>query len=241
MRRLWLFISPLLVFMIPSMITGGVVGVYPGYKFYEFVWKDARFCTSCHIHDYASVAWETSSHGKLTTCHDCHHQPLREYLREIIVFLTDKPSLPQDLTHVPYVPNNICQSCHVSNPNGTFSFSGPMAKEDIHLLPKVDQMHLHKVHLSAKTKAKPLKEYRQPEELKEKAITSQPSIERGKERLVSCSDCHSGPARRAHSFSVMDMVCLPCHNDAHQKSQIIKNYGCRSCHFQEFILPAKEE
>ncbi len=241
MRKLWLALGPLLIFLLPSMITGGLIGAYPGYKVYEFIWEDARFCTACHIHDYANVAWEASSHGKLTTCHDCHHQPLREYIRETVILMTHKPSFPKDLDHVPYVPNDICQACHISDPEDTSTVSGPMAKEDIRLLPKIDKMHLHKLHLEAKTKIGLLKDFKIADELRHGSKGYLPDIEKGEERNVNCSDCHGGPVNRAHNFSVMDLACLRCHDDTHKGSKIARTYGCRNCHFQEFTLPLKKK
>ncbi|MGE3975469.1 MAG: NapC/NirT family cytochrome c, partial [Bdellovibrionales bacterium] len=75
MKYFWMTLAPLFTFLAPSILGGIAMGVYPGYKAYEYAWKNAQFCTSCHVHDYATVGWKDSIHGDKTTCHDCHHQP----------------------------------------------------------------------------------------------------------------------------------------------------------------------
>ena len=228
-------ILKLIGFMLPMIIFGAFLGALPGYKTYEYVWKDAGFCLSCHVHDYANHSWEDSSHGKMTTCHDCHHQPLHKYIEEAYIQITKQPKFPKDLHHTPNVPKELCQTCHVSTVHDKSTLTGPLAKEDLSHLPKVDQMYLHKVHLSSKTNLSLLKSH----SLNEKERMGQfvePKIIKGEERMISCSDCHGGPSNRAHNFTAVDVSCVRCHDKVHN-SQIGKQYGCRNCHFQEFLLP----
>lgn len=218
MRRL----RSLLFLLLPSMAAGILLGAYPGYKTYEFVWKDAAFCTSCHVHDYANIGWKQSSHGRLTTCHDCHHQPLHDYVREAFIMVTNPPKFPRDLKHTPNVPKDLCQACHLSTAEDRSTITGPLSPEDVDQLPKVDRLHLHRVHLAKKVKA-PLPSHRSHGEVPERAIT--------------CVDCHGGVSNRAHNFSATDRSCIQCHEKIHQKGQIVKQVGCRSCHFQDFMVP----
>ncbi|HEX4925265.1 MAG TPA: NapC/NirT family cytochrome c, partial [Bdellovibrionales bacterium] len=81
MGNLLKYLAASLSVVLPAMVLGALAGAFPGYKAYEYVWTDARFCTSCHVHDYATVGWAQSIHGEKTTCHDCHHQPLRAYFK----------------------------------------------------------------------------------------------------------------------------------------------------------------
>lgn len=229
----------LLLMLLPSIAIGALIGAYPGYKLYEYVWKDADFCTTCHVHDYATVGWKNSVHGELTTCHDCHHQPLRQYVYEFYVLLKDNPKFPKDLHHTPYVPKDLCQACHQSQPKDTSTVTGPMSNQDIKKIPKVDKMYLHRVHLQKKTRA-PLPSSLDVKDEKDfgkfKATGSNPHAELP-ERSITCMDCHGGPPNRAHNFTAADRSCTQCHGNVHNQ-KMAQEVGCRSCHFQQFMIPA---
>ena len=233
---LWKRVLPIMVFMIPSMIGGGILGAYPGYKVYEYIWNDADFCLSCHVHDYANLAWETSSHGALTTCHDCHHQPLLTYMMEPLILIAHQPKFPRDLDHVPHVPNDLCEACHVSNPDDTSTVTGPMSQGDIDKLPKIDKTYLHKMHMNAKTTFTLLDKFKIPQSSRDKNEPVKASMEKGESRNITCSDCHGGPANRGHNFTAVDASCIRCHNQEHLNSEMVKQFGCRNCHFAGFMM-----
>src|SRR3989338_8296435 len=109
----------------PALVIGLFIGMYPGYKAYEYMWKDPRFCMTCHQHDYASESWQSSINGRVTTCHDCHHQPLHQYAQEIYILLTQKDIYPKSMKHLPHITRGLCESCHVSQPHDTSSIAGP--------------------------------------------------------------------------------------------------------------------
>jgi hypothetical protein len=227
-------LKPYFILLAPSLGIGVILGVYPGYKIYEYIWVDARFCTGCHLHDYASISWKDSSHGRLTTCHDCHHQPLRDYIRESFILLSGRPNFPAALKHTPNVAKNLCQACHITNPEDRSTITAPISEETLNKLPKVDQMHLHKIHLEKKVKhVLPSKFH-----LTEQELYGLPNAtpEAGPERLISCIDCHGGPPNRGHNFTSTDRSCYACHYKIH-KTSIAGEVGCRSCHFQDFMLP----
>lgn len=237
--------APYLLPLALPFAIGALIGAYPGYQFYSYAWKDANFCISCHVHDYASIGWQESSHGLRTTCHDCHHQPLRAYMRETYVMLTKNPKFPKDLAHLPHIPRKLCESCHVSDPEDTSTITGPLSKEEVKKIPKVDQMYLHRVHMNAKTDLEPFSKY----PLSEAEKMGDPHFElpktKGKERPISCMDCHGGPVNRAHQFTALSISCKRCHSltepenghpSEHHKR--VKEIGCRQCHFQDFLVPA---
>lgn len=231
MRRFLGFIAALF----PSIIAGAMLGLYPGYKAYDYVWKNAQFCTSCHVHDYANVSWEESAHGKLTTCHDCHHQPLRAYMRETVVMLLERPKFPKDLHHTPHIPKNLCEACHLSRPEDQSTITGPLNLEQVKWLPKVDHSVLHKAHLGKTTRVG------YPMELKISPDVEPWWLDQSKKGLVDrpiiCMDCHGAPPNRAHNFTAVDQTCLRCHSDVPHQSPLAKQYGCRSCHFKDFLAP----
>ncbi len=229
-----------ILLLAPGLVVGAVMGIYPGYKLYDYTWKSADFCMQCHVHDYVNVAWKKGIHGEFTTCHDCHHQPLRAYMKEMYIMATKPPTFPQDLHQTPHVPTTICNSCHLSKGADRSTITGPMLKKDIEKIPKVDESYQHHLHLGKMTDLKELKSYKFTEQ--ERSATPQPieflPTERGEKRPIECADCHGGPSNRGHNFAATDQSCVRCHESAHQ-SKMAQKHGCRSCHFQDFLAPVK--
>lgn len=240
MRVLLRWSLAFLAFTLPTFSVGTLVGVYGGYHVSEVVWTDAKFCVSCHVHDYANFGWQRSIHGEKTTCHDCHHQPLRAYVKEMYIMLTKRPQFPEDLHHTPYIKKDLCAACHVSDAADRSSITGPMKFEGISKIPKVDKSELHRIHLAAKTDLTLLNSH----ELSDKERNAEPithlPIEKGEEREVTCADCHGGPANRGHNFSAVDASCVRCHSEPH-KTPVGEVFGCRNCHFQGFLIPETEK
>lgn len=228
-----------LAFILPSLIPGMIVGTYPGYQFYKYVWYNADFCTSCHVHDYATVGWKNSGHGPVTTCHDCHHQKLRDYIREAIVMVKDQPKFPKDLHHTPYVKKELCAACHVTDAADRSTISGPFKYEDVQKIPKVDLSHLHAAHMKEKTEYKLQNHFAlAPNERDPKNLFPTLAHDRtkGEKRDITCADCHGGPQNRGHNFSAVDSSCVRCHEKSHE-SKVAQTFGCRNCHFQDFMIP----
>ncbi len=231
------------MFLVPSMLVGMLVGAYPGYRLYRYTWYDAEFCTSCHVHDYATVGWANSVHGGITTCHDCHHQRFRDYIKEAIIMVKDHPKFPEDLHHTPYVKKELCAACHVSNVAERGTITGPFKFEDIERIPKIDLSHLHSVHMQEQTEF--VLQNHQPHTENERNIEElRPTVEinkeKGESRAITCADCHGGPQNRGHNFSSVDSSCVRCHEKSHE-NQVAKTFGCRSCHFQDFLIPIHDK
>ena len=227
--------------LMPAAVIGMFIGAYPGYKAYEYMWKDAKFCMSCHQHDYANQSWKSSIHGRSTTCHDCHHQPLRQYGEEIYILMTQKEIYPKSMKHLPYVTEDLCESCHVTRPHSTSSISGPFEGEDLTRIPKIEKTRLHALHLSQETDVPLPKSLNL---LKDSASTygkfGQPPLgqsHESKKRRLVCVDCHGGISNRAHNFSATDSSCINCHEKiAAHPTPLQKKFGCRNCHFIEFLV-----
>ncbi len=223
------------------MMMGLIIGSYPGYKVYEYMWKDEKFCMTCHQHDYASYSWRSSIHGRLTTCHDCHHQPLHQYAQEMFVLLTQADIYPRTMKHLPFVNRDLCESCHVTHPHDTSSISGPLEGKSLKDVPKIEKTRLHALHLGKKTKEPLPKAFNLLKEDVEQfgkfGGKSQMEVHPGKERSLVCVDCHGGIPNRAHNFSATDASCINCHEKiAKHPTQLQKTFGCRNCHFIEFLV-----
>lgn len=150
-----------------------------------------------------------------------------------------RPKFPKDLHHTPYVKADLCEACHIKNPHSQDTLTGPMPLSEVAKIPKIDASALHKKHLEAKTNFTLLNSHALTEQ--ERDPRPEPlkvlNKEKGPQRNVVCADCHGGPTNRGHNFSAVDAACLRCHVDVHN-SKIIKEQGCRSCHFQDFLAPA---
>lgn len=227
--------------LLPAMIIGIFIGTYPGYKAYEYMWKDAKFCMTCHQHDYANQSWKSSIHGRTTTCHDCHHQPLRQYVEEMYVLMTQKDVFPVTMKHLPYVTKDLCESCHVNHPHSISSISGPFEGKNLDKIPKIEKTRLHALHLSKKTDTplpKSLHLLKDDTSHYGKFGHTGPGQTReSKKRGLVCVDCHGGISNRAHNFSATDASCINCHEKvAKHPTPLQKKFGCRNCHFIEFLV-----
>ena len=62
-------------------------------------------------------------------------------------------------------------------------------------------------------------------------------VKEGEKRPIACVDCHGGIPNRAHQFSATDASCINCHQKvAHAPTEFQKKFGCRNCHFSEFLI-----
>ncbi len=241
MRRCLVRIGQFLALTAPAIVIGLLMGAYPGYKAYEYMWKDARFCMTCHQHDYASHSWQSSIHGRTTTCHDCHHQPLHQYAEEIYILLTQKEKFPKSMKHLPYVTRDLCESCHIDHPHDTSSISGPFSGKSLKEIPKINKTRLHALHLSKETDAPLPKSFHL---LKDDASQfgkfgqkKNSNSHLSQKRHLVCVDCHGGIPNRAHNFSATDASCINCHEKiAQHPTKLQKTFGCRNCHFTEFLI-----
>jgi hypothetical protein len=234
------YLPSLVPLLLPSLLLGMAIGLYPGYQAYKYIWKDAGFCLTCHQHDYAQISWQESVHGEITTCHDCHHQPLRQYVEEMFVLATQDS---KHIKHIPNIQNELCEACHISNPHSRSSLSGPLEDEDLEGMPMIDKTQLHALHLSEKTTVPLPKEFavHKNRSLQQSygRLNKQKSDQKKdeEERLITCVDCHGGIPNRAHNFSATDASCANCHEKtAHKPSELQESFGCRICHFPEFLI-----
>ncbi|MGE3975634.1 MAG: hypothetical protein AB7F59_13995, partial [Bdellovibrionales bacterium] len=162
----------------------------------------------------------------------------RAYVTELYVMLTKRPTFPKDLHHTPYVKQNLCASCHLSGHQDRSTLTGPMPFEEIEKIPKVDKSYLHKVHLSKMTDLQLLNslELTEGERNADPRAVSDLPKEKSVLRAIACADCHGGPTNRGHQFQAVDLTCVRCHENRHI-NKFGKEFGCRTCHFQDFLSP----
>ncbi len=76
--RDWLALAPLpplwrvAVFVAAGVAFGGAVLVGRASRALSYLSEDPASCINCHVMDNAYATWRRGSHGRVTTCADCH-------------------------------------------------------------------------------------------------------------------------------------------------------------------------
>jgi hypothetical protein len=95
---------------IAVIVAGTALGSLAGYQVYDFVEYDNRFCTGCHLMADAYVSFDESAHAELG-CKDCHAQPKTESMRQLYLWVLDRP---QEVGPHSPVRDARCTSCHLA-------------------------------------------------------------------------------------------------------------------------------
>ncbi len=118
------------------VLVGGIAAVGSGAYVWHYMQHDNDFCNSCHVMEEPFKRFQTSEHSQLS-CHDCHQQSIWASLRQVQLWVANRP---EDVgPHAP-VPSDVCARCHnVDNPDSTWQ--------------RISQTAGHRVHLEADTSA----------------------------------------------------------------------------------------
>ncbi|MGE0552906.1 MAG: hypothetical protein AB7R55_05705 [Gemmatimonadales bacterium] len=78
---------------------------------WDYTQHDNGFCTGCHVMDPAFQEFVThqDKHDTLS-CHDCHQQPITASLRQLYLWVAERPD---EIGEHAGVPNEVCMTCHV--------------------------------------------------------------------------------------------------------------------------------
>jgi len=108
------------------VIGGAGVGVWG----YRYIQHDNGFCTGCHVMGPAFVRFEGSEHSQLE-CHDCHRQPMTASLRQLYLWVVERP---EDIGEHAPVPSSICAECHIqADPQDTWEAISATQGHRVHL------------------------------------------------------------------------------------------------------------
>lgn len=100
------------------------------YRVFDYTQHDNDFCTACHVMESAYERFVHSEHSDLL-CHDCHQQPLSASMRQLYLWVLERPE--EIGPHAP-VPNAICVQCHViDDPEETWQRVAATAGHRVHL------------------------------------------------------------------------------------------------------------
>lgn len=103
--------------------------------FFLYSQNNNQFCLSCHtLHDEVYQRFQQSKHHRIANlrCHDCHDEPLIAEVRQIGLWMLDRPASVGP--HAP-VPRSVCATCHIqSDPDSTWKRIVATAGHSIHVL-----------------------------------------------------------------------------------------------------------
>ena len=109
-------------------------GVWAGLAGWNYVEHDNGFCTGCHVMGPSFVRFTESEHSALE-CHDCHRQSVFASMRQLYLWVAERP---EDIGPHSPVPTEICAECHMGE--------GPTVDEQWE---RVASTQGHAVHLGS--------------------------------------------------------------------------------------------
>jgi hypothetical protein len=77
---------------------------------WNYMQHDNGFCTGCHVMGPAYERFTRSEHDSLS-CHDCHQQSLFASMRQLYLWVAERP---QRIGPHAKVPSEVCARCHVT-------------------------------------------------------------------------------------------------------------------------------
>jgi nitrate/TMAO reductase-like tetraheme cytochrome c subunit len=112
------------------LLTFATVAGVVGQQAWHYTQHENDFCQACHVMDQAYARFAQSEHAK-RECHDCHQQPISASLRQVWLWVLDRP---QEIgSHAP-VPNSVCIKCHITeDPDSTWQRISATAGHRVHL------------------------------------------------------------------------------------------------------------
>lgn len=89
------------------------------------------FCTGCHVMNpaFQKFSAKANKHAELS-CHDCHQQPLSASVRQLYLWVAERPA---EIGEHAKVPNQICAGCHVTGDTARWQHVASTAGHRVHL------------------------------------------------------------------------------------------------------------
>ena len=89
------------------------------------------FCTGCHVMNpaFQKFSSQENKHGELS-CHDCHQQPVSASVRQLYLWVAERPA---EIGEHAKVPNQICAGCHVTGDTAKWQHVASTAGHRVHL------------------------------------------------------------------------------------------------------------
>ncbi len=195
---------------------------FAGFRTYNYVEHDPRFCASCHLMNTAWETWKKGPHNKLD-CHVCHQQIIQDRIRIVWSWATS------NIKNVPphtKLNRRVCEECHLNDKTKWPQIS-KTAGHDIHVgRTKLECLSCHLPSLHAV----------KPTTKECTACHSKAVANIGGMKAFHCTTCHKFIAKNnGRGLKPEKETCLGCHAGISLKGETFPEHGamqfeCSVCH-----------
>jgi nitrate/TMAO reductase-like tetraheme cytochrome c subunit len=212
-----------------AVLVGVIVASFIGMQSWNYMMHDNDFCTGCHVMEapFQRFATGAGKHQRLN-CHDCHQQGMYANVRQLVLWVAERPE--KIGSHAP-VPNARCAKCHMVAPEtpGVAATAGRERWEH------VQRLAGHRVHFeSDSTRLDSLQ-----------CVTCHGAeVHRFIPSTRTCGQngCHEKqPVKLAGMAKLGEIQCVTCHafrtdlpglatRDSARRAMVPARDQCQSCH-----------
>lgn len=183
----WLYTrSASIQVLLGVLVVGVLVGAgWFGQRAWEYTQHSNAFCTACHVMAEPFQEFQRSEHAGLQ-CHDCHQQSIYASMRQVYLWVADRP---EDIGEHAPVANDVCTSCHVEG--------------DPERWRQIERTAGHRVHLASDS----LQDVQCVE-------CHAASVHRFAPSKATCGQagCHTEVDMRLGGMSNLTVHCVACHD-----------------------------
>ncbi len=212
-----------------GVLVGVIIASFLGLQSWNYMMHENDFCSGCHVMNapFQKFATGAGKHEKLN-CHDCHQQGMYASMRQLVLWVAERPE--KIGTHSP-VPNARCAACHMVAPETP----GVAATAGRERWQHVQRLAGHRVHFESDSTA-----------LDTLACVTCHGAEVHSfvpsTRTCSQSGCHEKqPIKLAHMTKLPEISCVTCHafkadlpglatRDSAVRTMVPAEKQCLSCH-----------
>jgi len=208
-----------------GVVAGGLLivagAVLVGFRTYDYVENDPRFCLSCHLMESAYGRWQTSVHAKVG-CHACHQQSTAAKLDQLWKYATLRPTRVSKHAEVDYTR---CAACHLSR-DPRWKQIADTAGHRVHF----ERLGLQCVGCHSKG----VHVFVRPTDSCQGCHTQQVTGA-GKMAAFHCTTCHDFLARDHELGAPTRAECLTCHATMQVRTERFDpkapmQFPCQQCH-----------
>lgn len=111
------------------LLIAGVIGMSAAT--WNYTQHSNDFCVACHVMNPAFQKFGNAEnkHAELG-CHDCHQQPLAASVRQLYLWIAERP---EKIGEHAGVPDRVCETCHVTGDTATWQRVAATAGHRVHL------------------------------------------------------------------------------------------------------------
>lgn len=240
LRRIWLHRHSIITWLRTrrrevqlGLAVGVLVGIiavsFLGMQSWNYMMHANDFCSGCHVMNapFQRFAAGAGKHEKLN-CHDCHQQGMYANMRQLVLWVAERPE--KIGSHAP-VPNARCAACHMVAPETP----GVAATAGRERWQHVQRLAGHRVHFESDSVA-----------VDSLACVTCHGAEVHRfvpsTRTCSQSGCHEQqPVKLAHMTKLAEIKCVTCHafttdlpglatRDSAVRAMVPAKEQCFSCH-----------